>query len=233
MKSLSAALRSLFQTYSKAPLLFLVLQLPEVSVDWIDRAFRADFEKNPLLGALTLFPYFTLASGLSTALTAIAAAEIVADRPATWNGVWAKLNGKVWLLAKASLLSGLFILLGMPVLLPAIYFMAVYLLVPLVVVLETPAPALALMVRSKNLVKPHFYKVLGFTLFFLAVGVAMFLAQGEIDKHLIDAAGYPAHLGVVVDSVFALLLGVGVNLGIFQIYRFVQPQVANSPNSVR
>jgi hypothetical protein len=227
MKSLFSPFRNVAKTFAAAPLLLLVAQIPEVSVDWVDRAFRQDFEKHPALGAVALFPYFAVMSALSTALTGIAARELTAGNRVTLSGVWHVVRPRLGSLFKASLLSGVFVLVGMPVLVPAVYFMTVYLLVPLTVVFESPAPAFTILARSKNLVRRRFWPVLGFTLFFLLVGVAMFLVQGEIDKRFLENSEAPRLTGAIIDTVFSLILGVGVNLGIFQIYGWLLGLAAN------
>ncbi len=233
MKSLTARIVSIGRTFGRAPILFILLQIPEVSVDWLDRGFRSYFEAHPFIGALTLFPYFTVASALSTALTAIAVAHMAGGRKTSVTEVFRALTPRLGLLIKTSLLSGLFVLVGMPVLFPAIYFMTVYLLVPLVVVFDPPALAFSLLARSKNIVRARFWPVFFFTIFFLSVGVGMFLVQGGMDKRLIDQMGYPVYVGAIVDTVFSIALGIGVNLGIYEVFCWLQPASANLPSGDR
>ncbi len=218
MNSLLKSLRQIGTLFRKAPFLILLLQLPEVSVDWLDRLFRDAFEAKPLLGAGILFPYFILASSLSTALTALAARELENGRPIKLGWLIAQVGKRIFLFLKTSFACGLFIVVGMPVLIPALYFMTVYLFVPVLTVFDSPAPALTMLARSKRLAKLDFLKVFCFTLFFLGVGVVFFLIQGEIDKWLIDQMNFPAISGAFADSIFALALGVTVNLGVYVLY---------------
>ena len=171
-----------------------------------------------MVGAVTLFPYFIFTTALSSALTALIARDIDHGNQPTLGRALSQLGSRFGSFLKASLLCGVFIVVGLPVLLPAIYFMAIYLFVPLIAVFDAPAPAFSILARSKNLAKTNLKVVLTFTLASLATGLLFFLIQGEVEKLLLTKLDLPLISGAIADSFFAMTLGVIVNLGAYALY---------------
>lgn len=137
-----------FQTLKSAPLLFFGLQFLEGLSSVIAKLLETRFESNPVLAVVLFFPVFCIASTLSNALT------FTKIRGETLSTIWPYFGQ----LVLASLTLGLVFILGFAALiLPAFYFMAIYLFVPQVILSEQPGMSLSLgLFRSTKIAKAAF-----------------------------------------------------------------------------
>ena len=194
-----------------APLHFLVLQIPEVSVEAI-YAFFPNLREAPLpLIAAVLFPYLAITSFLSSALTFASLRQARAGgNPSLGNSINLVIS-KSKILFPTSLLTGVILLLGMvALLLPFLYFMALYLFVPFLVMTEGPLPWSVYLHKSKVLAKRRFWSCLALVLLMLAVSFGSDAACNEL-REWIPSYGLVA-LKLMVSLVTSAVLGVWTGL---------------------
>jgi len=213
------------RTFGRAPILFLLAQLPEVSVNWIETAFRDQMESRQALAVFVLLPYFAIASALSVALTGLLASQTTPSLKVAFRRVGERLST----ILGAALLSIIVVALGMAAyFLPGIFFMTLYMFTPLVAVLEEPRRSFGVLARSTNLTFSRPKVVFGFMAVFLAVGGVLFVAEPEFAKFT-ETRGYPAYWNLVFDTVFSFIFGIAVNLGIYEVYCWLQTSTAKTP----
>jgi len=175
------AFKSTWGIFALAPIHFLILQIPEVSVEAIYALFPSIREAPLPLILAVLFPYLSIVSFLSTAATFVSLESAKTGRPVTLNGSAVIVMERLGKLLPVALLTGLILLLGMVALvLPFLYFMALYLFVPFVVMTEGEHPWSVYLHKSKVIAKRHFWSCLFLVILMLIVSFGTDAASNEL-----------------------------------------------------
>ena len=192
MSTLPPILRSFKATWSlfaAAPLHFLILQIPEVSVEAIYALFPGIREASMPLVLAILFPYLAIVSFLSTALTFVSTESGKSGRPITLRGTILVVMERLGTLLPVALLTGTILLLGMVALvLPFLYFMTLYLFVPFIVMTEARLKWSVYLHKSKVVAKRHFWSCLFLVVLMLVVSFGTDAASNELVNR-VPAAG--------------------------------------------
>ncbi len=212
---LTRILDRVVQVWRKAPLLLLASQLPEASVDLVEKALgRTSLGQSPILLALTVLPYFWIASAASFFLTAHLVISLDLGRDVSFRDSWNSLIARLPALTTSSLLAGVVVLVGIPLLLPGVYFMACYLFVPACLATDPgDAPASVLLARSKKVARQRMGLILPLTTGFLVVGLGLFfLEEALVSAGMVDA------LAVLCKMMVAVPLGACVYVAVSDLF---------------
>jgi len=195
--------------------LLLLLQIPEALVENLDSLVPEPIvERHPILTVLMLLPLFAAASSISAALTTLALAAIRRGAVPSLASLRVQMRGRWKGLLLSALISGVLIVAGLPVILPGIYFMAVYLFVPAVAVVSPVAPASVYLARSKRLVKSRLWQVLGITIGLLAFGLGLHAIGESVGAWLAPGGGSGTAAALLARSGVAVLASLGLNMGL-------------------
>jgi len=183
--------------------LFLI-QLPVGLLVILQNCLEPHFESNPLIALIILLPLFSFVSSLCTALTFIAVQSLQ---------TYPKLNFKILKqlsaqtltkLTATSFLVAIFFGLGLAALvIPGIYFTAIYLFVPILVVLNPSQKAFQYLFESKKLVTQN-KKILFST---LLIGLVSFLIEIPLSQ-AVRLIGENLGASLLIDSFLTMISGV-------------------------
>lgn len=111
----------------------------------------------------------------------------------------------------------IWIVVGLPIILPGIYFSALFLFVPYLVLLEPGAKPFSYLHRSRLLAS----KRLGLSLFIatgiLVLDLAQLFVGGAMSLQISAATGFAA-AGHLCDALLAGIVGAGVNIGVIHYF---------------
>lgn len=196
--SIWSALKKAFQVFISAPLLFLIIQIPETSVDILGRILPLFIGKSPYMLALSLFPYFCIASFVSLSATFLA----VTHPRSSLRNLITQIGHHFSVLAATSILTGALVFMGfIAFILPGFYLMALYIYVPILVLSPPRQPWSSYLQESKVLAKRHLRSTL--TIVLLVMGLGLFL---ELGLNVPDSFLDPWNHSLVMIYVFKLFI---------------------------
>jgi hypothetical protein len=169
--------------FLRSPLLFLVIQIPEVLGDSLEELLRPYFSEGSYYTLAILVLYTWFYSTLCLVLTYRRA--LIINSPSNNTpydiSLWEALRRAL----PATLISWTLSLLGLVVILPGIYFLAVYLFVPLIAV-SSPhrLPVSVCLSRSYALARPYFFTLIGFVIFVFIIN----LGEGHVFFGLLSSS---------------------------------------------
>lgn len=148
--SLTRATLTAFITF---PLSLLLLQLPGGLMELIGNALELRYEESIALAASLFFPY-GIATACCTALTYGFIEDKETGSSPSLAAACKKLKGKWGRLVPVTCIAGILCLLGMVALIiPALYFMAIFFFFPQLIVSEPHLPWTVYLSRSKKIAK--------------------------------------------------------------------------------
>lgn len=205
--------------FTIAPFLFLLFQVPEAIIDGIELIADGWLESRPLMALALLFPVYCLSSSFSAAWTYLVAKQIHEGRKPTFRYCLHSLRGHAsWILIQSSLAVGLVVALGVPaLLLPAFYFMAVYLFVPWIIADGQSDTVGAALARSKRLIDGRIIEWICIVMAFIALGLMSHFGGDAIVKsfnRLSDSVWLHVGTYVLFKLGISLTLGVAIDLGL-------------------
>lgn len=189
------------RTYRSLPFLLTFIQLPEAAVEPLSNWLMPTGDPNLLLIGLVLFPFLCFASFLSSSLTFLVVSQTRAGRRPRLMALLAELATHAGTLIPVSLLTGLITVLGLPLILPFLYFLAVYLFVPMLVLSEPRQPWSLYLSKSKALSKKRFWFSLGAILIMLLVQIGIGAGVPELERF------FPGSVSVA-EPALAILQGI-------------------------
>lgn len=227
---MKVSLKSLFQFtarhFREAPTHFILLQTLNGLSGLVAKALESRFENSPLLAGALFFPIFCIASTLTCALTFISVNERENGRRVNLTECFELLKPRLKSLVGASLALGFLFVLGLAALiLPALYFMAIYLFVPLLLVSNSQMTLSPALYRSSKMIKNH-RGTAAFTVFvILLVGVLTFLVSYSLGRFAggitsIEALRFWVSAGI--DAFLTMLTGAMIDLWIAGFFMKVQ-----------
>ena len=169
-------IKKILSSFATIPLLFFFLQLPEGIAGTIETILEKQFEKQPVAAIVLFFPVFCIASTLSSAMTFAALNRLVNGNRPSFNAVWGDVYPKLGKLVLASLLVGLVFVLGFcAMVVPAFYFMALYLFVPQLIMSEPNCKLSVYLFRSTRLAKTNLVTCISTVTATIAIGILTYL----------------------------------------------------------
>ncbi|MCB0403475.1 MAG: hypothetical protein KDD51_01720 [Bdellovibrionales bacterium] len=213
MSTVRAAIQNLRKNFW--PLLWV--QLPAASINPLQDLCEAWTDANPFWGALIFIPYLFLTSYLSSAGT-----FWVLEKQTNWKAALGTAFGQWRSLFAASLATGLIILLGFAaILLPGIFFAAIYLFVPYLIMEESGLPLSVYMHRSKKLAQRHLLKTCGLVVGIIAIMTWSYFLGAALGKLLFPSTlGVMVHRGgiLLIHLVLAIVLGAVIDVFVCHYY---------------
>ena len=157
MLSVASTIRKLLsesiKVFRRFPLVFFLYQLPEVATEWVEKVGVPD-KDDWLRAFLVLFPYFCIASFASTGLTFLRVRGIREENRRNVRGELESLTKGLGSLIPVSILCGIIFIFGvMALMIPGIYFQAIYLFVPFLVLERPRQPWTSYLFESKQLAR--------------------------------------------------------------------------------
>jgi len=202
-----------------APLHFLILQLPEASSDVLEKLFPSGEGQGPLFWRVAiLFPYFCIASTAASALTFASVFRQAQKQPLTLRYNLKIAREKMGILVPVSLLLGLVTLLGfVALIIPGIYFMAIFLFVPPLIISEPPLPWSVYLSKSKKIAKTAIWQTLAIVTVFFLINFAVFAQSSFVESelnHWFGASMISSILALAATAVLSIIIGAFVNVWI-------------------
>lgn len=182
--------------------LFLI-QLPVGLLVFLQNFLEPLFESNPIIALIILLPLFSFVSSLCTALTYIAV-QSLQTAPKLKFTILKQLSPETLTkLTATSLLVAIFLGLGLAALvIPGIYFTAIYLFVPVLVVLNPSQKASQYLFESKKLVTQN-KKILFST---LSIASLSFMIDFPLSQ-VVRLIGGNASASLLIDSFLTMISG--------------------------
>lgn len=183
--SLPAVFLKTIKSLQTQPVLFLCLQLPSASTEVIETHLSgASIETSPFQ-ALIWIPFFFFMSTLTTTLTYFAMVGVRDGREFSMSDFVKVLQEKWLVLLAAALLVGVICLAGfLALVLPGIYFTAMYLFVPQIVMDEANHKVMVSLNRSKALFKQAKLKTIFVVSIIFLSSIAVYFAGETIGTWL-------------------------------------------------
>lgn len=162
-------------------MLLTLVQLPEAFVEPLSTLLMPKGEPNLLLIFLVLFPFLCVASFLSSSLTFSVVRQVHTGVRPSLKAALKELRPCLSTLLPVSLVTGLITVLGLPLFLPFLYFLAVYLFVPMLVMTHPKQPWSLYLHQSKMLSKKMFWRSVGAVLVMLILQVGIGAGIPELE----------------------------------------------------
>lgn len=203
------------QVWREAPTLLLLAQLPETTVDLVEKALGlTKLGESPMLLALAILPYFWIASATSLYLTAFVVFSLDRKEIPTARGALDALGSRLPQIVSSSLLAGVVVLVGIPLVFPGLYFMCCYLFVPVCIAADPlRVPSSALLSRSKKIARTRLSLVVPLGAGLLGVGLALFFVEEAL-----QGAGVVDGLALLCKMMIAVPLGACVYAAVSEFY---------------
>ncbi len=175
--TLSQLLKATLDHFLKRPILFLLLQAPEMSGEIFAQILKMGGKEVSFTMILFFLPYFSIVSFFSTFLIFNAISS-----PGKKTGkLFSDLGARWKQLVPASLLTGVILVMGLFLMVvPFFYFMAIFLFVPHFIWIEPPQPISNYLALSKRFAKMHLKWCLLFVvlMFIFGFGVDALISEG-------------------------------------------------------
>lgn len=174
-----------FSPFFTYPLLFLSVQSIQGLLSLLESALEPRFsEKNPILLVALFFPPYVITTTLSSALTFFIIRDLRLGKKPTFRNALEGVKPHLSQLIICSLVLGMIYILGFcAFVVPVVYFMAIYLFVPFVILTEPKAPFSAALYRSTQLAKTRLGLTILTVIGVLAIGLLTFaLSRWVTDK---------------------------------------------------
>ena len=216
------------------PFAFLLLQIPELSTDWLMAWLHVKDQSVTFAKLVLLLPYICVTSTLTSSLTCALVIERDREASGALGRALRLVGSRLGSLIPVSLLSGCIVLLGVAAaVLPGLYFMTLFLFVPQLLVTENRLPWSVYLSRSKRLAK----KQLRRNLVLVLVIMGVLASATAVSDHFQDLAEHSASLGLsspaVVWTIEALLTLVltaaGALVDVWISYYFLHVQKDGGP----
>lgn len=182
----------------------LAMQLPLAATSILSELMPNEPTRNALtLGLLACvgFPTFVFFSTLSTVTTFAALRHWNAGRDLGVSGAYAEALRAAPRWFPAALVTSLLTLLGMPLIFLGIYFSAIYLFVPQVILMDPPCPLGVYLTRSKKVAKADFTRVLLLAVLLLVLDIGLYLVAQEAGGRIGDLFASPTAREIVSGTV--------------------------------
>jgi len=195
---------SMFLAY---PFHFVALQIPELSVEFLQIAIGDKPTNRLLVIILIVLPYFCIATYLSRSLTYVSARQALVGKPSFSTSM--RVVCALWrTLIPVSLLTGILILCGFALfVVPAIYFLTVYLFVPALLITEPSSPWSSYLYKSKRLVGMAFPKTLLVVVMMMSLSAILEFDVGRDWLHSILPPGFPHSITYCTKLIAMAILG--------------------------
>ncbi len=211
---------ALIQTFLKAwkfwPIL-LLLQFSEGFAAVVEKFLEHRFDSSPILGALLFFPLFCMASTISNALTFLFLLHKQQSKPTQFKVLWKRVWDKKVPLILSSFVLGIVFLLGFAALvLPAFYFMALYLFVPQFVLTEESTVS-GYLYKSKRIASKRLWLCVASVSLAFTLGLISFLASESLGNWAGGFSQIPLisfMISLCVDVFFSMLSGAVIDVWI-------------------
>ena len=146
--------KKIFVTLLACPFTLGIIHIPEAILGTLQRLLETTLEGHPVIAFLVFFPFFTVMSSFTAALTLLVVLDLEQKKKPSLKRCLSEVGRRASALATSGLLVGLVCILGLCALvLPAIYFMALYLFVPLVIMTEHDQEIPVYLYRSTQIAK--------------------------------------------------------------------------------
>ncbi len=183
MSTKTSLLGKTFHAFVSSPLFFLLVQIPEASAEVVYELLTPYSQNNLILTFALFFPYLCVVSFLSSAAVFLGVDALSRGRKPSFSEIFHKIWKKIGVLIPVSLLTGFIALLGLVALiLPFLYFLAIYLFVPMLVVTESKQPWSVYLHQSKIQSKLTFKWSLAAVLVMLGVQVGQEILFRELAR---------------------------------------------------
>ena len=140
---------------------------------------------------------------------------------------WNEVSRKIFPLLNAYILAGIVIALGfLSLILPGIYYLALYLFVPLVVIDEPRLPLSVYLLRSKKLAKASLKRTLALTLLLLFFGLFLAVLEGVLNEITgqLFASIFLRNVTFLTANLFlSLVAGATMSVGVSHYYLTLKP----------
>jgi hypothetical protein len=208
-----------------APLSFLLIQIPVGGVEVLETLFSTQLESNILLVLLVILPASLIAQPLSSSLTFVALRSLQEKKPIRWPDCFRPVVGKLTPLVVATFLSETVSGMGMLTFFPGVYFTAMYLFIPQLVISEPELPWSVYLLRSKKLAQRTWGKALLTTLVLILLGASSYLGVETGRRPPLWTAGV---LWVLLIKVFVSMLAAAlVDIWISHYFLLAKSQSGN------
>jgi len=219
------------KTLSKAPWHFFWLQFPAATIELVEKPTTAWLETHPVLTLLICLPYFFTVSILSTALTFSSVLVVNRNENPTFLGAFQTIKQHSRALVLAALLVGTVCALGMIALvIPGLYFTAVYLFVPHLILSDGKNPVMVYLHRSKLITKKVMLKTFSIVVSVFLASLVVFFAGETLGTWMGGLAHSDSIRSLLLAAVkmsLAMLTGAVIDVGIC--YYFLRLQKESHP----
>ncbi len=198
-----------FRILLKRPLLLLALQWPDLLSEMLI-SFTRPYDYLPWVNMLVVFPLTWLLTVISTAATF---AFFRSQGQASFTSCFKQVALRIQPLMLTGLITGVAVALGLLIILPAIYFVAIYLFVPCVVLARPQMNVFEALAHSTRLTRKAIWSVLAFAVVVIVWGLLM----GQVESAL-EAQGLGQEVSYLIKAVIALSLSAWVNSIISLLY---------------
>ena len=200
-----------------APLHYLALQLPEASFDLVEHSLAPVSDKHPLFALLIILPLVWELSAISIAFTfASILRRRRGEKPSIRQSV-TEVRGRLRQILPSSFLVAIVVLLGLFLLVPGIYFMAIYLFVPHFAMIMSPAPATAYLNLSTRLVRQHLWTTLCLVVFIFLLDFAIYLGSETLGTFAGGVSLSPVGRDIILTATkitLSLITSAAINVGV-------------------
>lgn len=208
------------------PIALFLAQLPQGLLALLQTAIEHFMENRPIIGFAVIFPVFCITSAISSALTFSLLLQHTDGKKPNLLTAASIVKSKFNTLLLGSLAVGVFFVLGLcALILPALYFMAVYLFVPHLILLNDKRPISAFLFQSKKWVtssRTTLIQTMALILFMIALGIGSYLAGQKLTEYIISLSSIGGGSGMIalcVDMASSMLGG--AILDVFVGYSFL------------
>ncbi len=216
------------------PFHFLGLQIPAASYLVVEYFLR-DALGNETIATLAGTPYLFIASTFSTAATFASVAFTPEGTLSALQSTCNRVRAQWKILALASLVIGFITLVGMlALLLPGLYFAALYLFVPHLILSEPGQNLWAYLDRSKRLSRPRIFLHIGVVLFTLILMVWVYVV-GDMSTSLfgseLASSSIAIGLSLVVQMFLSMVVGCLVDVWLSHYFLELKGASNESPST--
>jgi len=205
----------------KAPWHFLLLQAPEAGFDIVEKTLTPLSESSPFLALLIILPLVWLLSALSISLTFASVQRMRKRQAPDWKKSVKDVRKHLGQILPASFLVGIVVLCGLLLLIPGIYFMAIYLFVPQIAMTYPKYPATTYLSISKAKVQPHLWTTCGLVTAIFIVDFLVYLFGETLGTWAGGMTLSPLGQNAILLSTkitLSLITSAAINLGVSYYY---------------
>ncbi len=194
------------------PLVFISVQSVQGVLSLLESILEPRYSQtNPALLIAFFFPPYVITTTLSSALTFFVVRDIRAGKKPSIPSAFEAVRPHLKSLVLCSLVLGLIYVLGFcAFVIPVVYFMAIYLFVPFVIVTEPKAPFSVYLFRSTQFAKKNLLLSILTVIGILVVGLLTFALSkwltDNLNRHL-SSENLQVGLSFIIDFLLTLVTG--------------------------